>query len=72
MRRALLKSKFQITPLKHVTIPRLELCAATLAVNKDAKVKKVLEFYMLPSTFWTDSEIMLAMLKGFKCLWTIE
>ena len=47
-------------PLKQVTIPRLELCAAVLAVNLDVKVKRVLEFHMLPSTFWTDSEITLA------------
>ena len=57
---ALLTSKSRLAPLKQITIPRLELCAAVLAVNLDFKVKRILEFNFLPSTFWTDSKIVLA------------
>ena len=52
--------KYRLMPLEKVTIPRLELCAAVLSVNLDVKVKRVLEFHMLPSTSWTDIEITLA------------
>lgn len=56
---SLLTSKTRLAPLKQLTIPRLELCAAVLAVNLEIKVKQALQLDLLPSTFWTDSTIVL-------------
>ena len=36
---AFLMSKSRLAPIKHVTIPRLELMAATLAVKVDKKLR---------------------------------
>ena len=55
----LLTSKSRLAPIKQLTIPRLELCAAVLAVNLNVKIRQALDFKLLPTTFWTDSEIVL-------------
>ena len=53
-------AKCRLAPLKTVTIPRLELCAATLAVKIDQLVRKAIDFTPHTSWFWTDSMIVLA------------
>ena len=55
----LLMAKSRLAPLKKVTIPRLELQAATLATRQDALLRKELDINLRPSTFWTDSTIVL-------------
>jgi len=51
--------KARVAPLKHVTIPHLELTAAVLAVRADIMVRKALELDLKSSTFWTDSQSVL-------------
>ena len=51
--------KSRVNPLKQITIPRLELTAATLAVNVDRMLQKELNMKLQKSTFWTDSTSVL-------------
>ena len=50
-----LLSKSRLGPLKALSIPRLELNAATLAVKLDPMFRKELELPITSSVFWTDS-----------------
>lgn len=52
---AFLLGKSRLAPLKRMTIPRLELSAATLAARLDAMLRKELEIKIDKSLFWTDS-----------------
>lgn len=54
-----LLGKGRVTPLKAVTIPRLELAAAVLAVKMDAMIKAELGMHLKKSVFWTDSTSVL-------------
>ena len=51
--------KFRLIPLKYVTIPRLKLSAATVAVKLDQMIRKDLEYEIIQSLFWTDSRAAL-------------
>ena len=52
-------SKARVTPLEAVTIPRLELTGATLAVRLVQKVKSACHLKWNDIRFWTDSMIVL-------------
>ena len=52
-------AKSRVAPLKSVTIPRLELTAATISVKVAAMLKDELDMETTESTFWTDSQIVL-------------
>ena len=47
--------KSRLSPLKTVTIPRLELPAAVLATKLDKSIKKEIDILINQSVFWTDS-----------------
>ena len=53
-------SKARLSPIKQLTIPRLELCAAVLAVRLDVILRRQLDIPLLEPTFFTDSEIVRA------------
>ena len=57
-------SKSRLTPLKAVTIPRLELAAATLAVKIDKIIKHNLDIPVQRTYFWTDSTIVLQLISN--------
>jgi len=60
-----LYTKVRLAPLKTVSIPRLELMAATLAAQIDSFLCSELEFLQQQtSTFWTDSMSVLLMLNN--------
>nr|XP_021331052.1 uncharacterized protein LOC110439398 [Danio rerio] len=59
-----LMGKSRVTPLKHVTIPRLELTAAVLAVKMDIMLKKMLQLPLEDSVFWSDSTTVLNYIKN--------
>ena len=51
--------KARVAPVKKITIPRLELAAATAAVRLGAVVKRELEIPVDDVTFWADSTTVL-------------
>lgn len=52
-------AKARVVPLKPITIPRMELTAATVAVRIDRMMQDELELPLEPSVFWTDSTSVL-------------
>ena len=61
---AFLLGKARVTPLKPVTIPRLELTAAVLAVRMDKMLKAELQLQVENSFFWTDSTSVLKYIRN--------
>ena len=56
---SLVMAKSRLAPLKPLTIPRLELQAATLATKQDEMLRRELGLELEPSQFWTDSTTVL-------------
>ncbi|XP_055308700.1 uncharacterized protein LOC129572709, partial [Sitodiplosis mosellana] len=55
----LVASKSRVAPLKATTIPRLELCAASLLVNLIEVIQPMFETNEVEILCWTDSQIVL-------------
>ena len=55
----LMMAKTRVTPRNFVSIPRLELVAAVLAVKISALIKKEIEMEELTEHFWTDRKAVL-------------
>ena len=47
-----------VTPKKTVSIPRLELAAATISVNIGDKLKDELDYEDIKDYYWTDSKVV--------------
>ena len=60
----LIMSKNRVAPVKHVTIPRLELQAALLAAKLDSLLHTQLTMNIDRSYFWSDSKIVLGYIKN--------
>lgn len=56
---AFMVGKSRVAPLKQITMPRMELTAAVMAVNMDKVLRKELQLKLQDSTFWTDSTTVL-------------
>ena len=67
---SLLCAKGRVAPIKRVTVPRLELCAAVIAARLHVFVKKECRFEFSKVLFIVDSKIVQAMIQkdsyGFK------
>ena len=55
----LVMSKSKVSPLKKMSIPRLELEAAVMAVKLHVMLKREMDIEISESQFWCDSEIVL-------------
>ena len=51
--------KSRVTPLKPVTIPRLELTAAIVSSKISCMLRKEVEYTQIQEIFWTDSKMVL-------------
>lgn len=56
----LIASKSRVSPIKQVTIPRLELCSAVLLTKLMRKVRTALKMDITEVFYWTDSTIVLS------------
>lgn len=59
-----LMGKSRLAHIRPMTVPRLELSAAVLAVNIDKMLKQELEMNLETSTFWTDSTSVLQYIRN--------
>ena len=57
-------AKSSLAPLKAITIPRLELSAAVLAVRLDRMIRQEITLPIKSSTFWTDSTCALRYIRN--------
>ena len=57
---ALVMSKSRVTPLKAITVPRLEFTTAVTAIKISQLLEKELHVDEVTHHFWTDSKVVLA------------
>ena len=60
----LVLSKSRVAPLKQVSIPRLELAAATIAVKVNHQIHKELQLHIDSTHYWTDSTTVLQYIRN--------
>ena len=56
---SLVMGKSRVTPVKQITIPRLELSAAVLSVRISSVLRKQLKYDNIQDVFWCDSQVTL-------------
>ena len=61
---ALDMGKSRVTPLKSITIPRLELTAALVSVKVSNTIHRELQYNKVTDVYWTDSKVVLGYLRN--------
>ena len=61
---AFVMGKSRVTPLRQITIPRLELTAATLSARMSSFLGAELKYGKVEEFFWTDSQVVLGYIQN--------